>query len=104
MTEKQKRTRTKLISDLQELYRFLVTPEVGVANLMFASDSVVWASWRYTAEEQVATLPHITMLFALSWLVEVDYICFLNEKDIKSELCIATQKVLYLFRRTANRL
>ena len=53
---KQNRTQTKLISDPQDLYRFLATPGVEVVNLMFAIDSVVWASWRYTAEEQAPSL------------------------------------------------
>lgn len=44
-----------MISDPHELYRFLATPGIEVANL-FASDTVVWASWRYTAEEQVPSL------------------------------------------------
>ena len=39
LTEKEKRTHTKLISDPQELYRFLATPGVVVANL-FASESL----------------------------------------------------------------
>jgi len=42
----ENRTQTKLISDPQELYRFLDAPRVEVMNLMFAKDSVVWASWR----------------------------------------------------------
>jgi len=36
--------------------RFLAMPGVEVMNLMFASDSFVWASWRYTAEEQAPRL------------------------------------------------
>ena len=47
-----------MISDPQELYRFLATPGIEVANLMFASDEVVWASWRYIAEEKVPNLRH----------------------------------------------
>jgi len=58
LAERQKRTQTKLISDPQELYRFLATPGVKVVNLMFASDSVVWASWRYTDKEQAPSLRH----------------------------------------------
>ena len=41
-----------------ETYTFLATPGVEVESLLFASDSVVWASWRYTAEEQVPNLRH----------------------------------------------
>ena len=47
-----------MISDPQELYRFLATPGIEVANLMFASDEVVWASWRYISEEKVPKLRH----------------------------------------------
>ena len=42
LTERIDRTRTRMISDPQELYRFLATPVIDVAALMFASDDVVW--------------------------------------------------------------
>jgi hypothetical protein len=58
LTERGDRTQTKLISDPNELYRFLATPGVEVQNLLFASDSVLWAPWRYAAEEQVPSLRH----------------------------------------------
>ena len=44
--ERNDRTRTK-ISDPQELYRFLATPDIEVGNLMFVTDDLVWSSWRY---------------------------------------------------------
>ena len=47
-----------MISDPNVLYRFLATPGVEVENLLFGRDSVVWASWRYTAEVLVPTLRH----------------------------------------------
>ena len=47
-----------MISNLQELYRFLATPGIEVAALMFASDAVVWASSRYIAEKMVPNLRH----------------------------------------------
>jgi hypothetical protein len=47
-----------MISDPHELYRFLSTPGVEVANLLFASDAFVWASWRYTDEENIPSLRH----------------------------------------------
>jgi len=46
--ERNNRNKTKMISDPQELYRFLATPGIEAMNL-FVSDSVVWASWRFTA-------------------------------------------------------
>jgi hypothetical protein len=58
LTERNNRTKSKMITDPCELYRFLVTPGVEVVNLMFASDEVVWVSWRYTSEEKVPALKH----------------------------------------------
>ena len=58
LTEPNDRTRTKNISDQQELYRILATPGNEVATLMFASDEVVLASWRYIAGEKVPNLRH----------------------------------------------
>jgi hypothetical protein len=58
LTERNNRTKTRMISDPEELYRFLSTPGIQVANLLFASDAVVWASWRYIDEENIPSLPH----------------------------------------------
>ena len=44
LTEQNDRTRTKMISDAQEVYRFLATPVIAVATIMFAIDDIVWAS------------------------------------------------------------
>jgi len=56
LTERNNRTKSKMISDPNELYRFLATPGIEVANLMFASHDVVCASWRFMAEEQISSL------------------------------------------------
>jgi hypothetical protein len=45
-------------TDPQELYRFLATPGIEVAALVFASDKVVCASWHFIADEKVPNLPH----------------------------------------------
>jgi hypothetical protein len=58
LTERNKGTRTKMITDPQELYRFLSKPGIEVVALVFASDDVVCASWRYIAEENVPNLRH----------------------------------------------
>jgi hypothetical protein len=47
-----------MISEPNELYRFLATPGIEVASLLFVSDSVVWASWRYMDEEKIPHLKH----------------------------------------------
>jgi hypothetical protein len=44
-----------MISNPQELYRFLTTPGIEVTSLMFARDEV---SWRYSDEEQVTNPKH----------------------------------------------
>ena len=40
------RTRTKIITEPYELYRFLITPVIEVTKLAFASDDLVWLSWK----------------------------------------------------------
>jgi hypothetical protein len=62
LTERNNRTRTKMITDPQELYRFLAKPGIEVAALVFDSDDVVSASWWYIAEEKVPNLRHINEL------------------------------------------
>jgi len=56
LTEKNKRTNSKMNTVPQETYRILVTPGIELANLVFASDDVVWASWRFVAEEEIPSL------------------------------------------------
>ena len=58
LTEANNRPQSQLITDPQELYRLLSTPGIEVTNLLFASDDVVWVSWRYRDEELADTLPH----------------------------------------------
>ena len=57
-TERNDRTRTKIITEPHELYKFLATPVVEVTNLAFPSDDVALLSWKVTAEENVPYLPH----------------------------------------------
>jgi hypothetical protein len=57
-TERNNKTQSKIISDRQELYRFLSTPGIEVTSFLFASDEVVWVSWRYSDEKQVPNLKH----------------------------------------------
>jgi len=47
---------TTVIMEPRELYGFLSTPGVEVMNIAFASDDVVWISWKYGAEEDVPSL------------------------------------------------
>ena len=47
-----------MITYPQELYKFLETPGIEVANLVFVSDDVVCPSRRYIAEEKVQNVRH----------------------------------------------
>jgi hypothetical protein len=58
LTERSNRTKTELISEPKELYKFLSTPGIEVVSVLFASDQVVWASWRYAEDESVPNLCH----------------------------------------------
>jgi len=58
LTERNDRTQTKVISEPKDLYSFLATPGIEVTNLAFASDDVVWISWKHAAEEHVTNLRH----------------------------------------------
>jgi hypothetical protein len=52
LTEKSNRTKTELISEPKWLYKFLSIPGIEVVSLLFASDQVVWVSWRYSTSYQ----------------------------------------------------
>ena len=63
MTEKNHRSKTELISDSQELYRFLATPGMDVVNLLYASHRVVLGAWNYADEERIPNLRHTNDVF-----------------------------------------
>ena len=58
LTERSNRTQTKLIAEPAELYRFLATPGIEVQNALFASDDVVWISWRHSTDGRVPSLSY----------------------------------------------
>ena len=58
LCEKPRKTQKILISDPQELYRFLATPGIEVTNLLFAGDEVMLISWRNAEEAHVPNLRH----------------------------------------------
>lgn len=58
-TQRNNRSKSKLISDPQEICRFLAIPGIEVANLLFANGTILWASWRFSAEEKIANLLHM---------------------------------------------
>ena len=59
LTERNDRTQTRVITEpTKELYNFLSMPGIEVTNLAFASDDVVWISWKHSAEKFVPNLRH----------------------------------------------
>jgi len=58
LTERNNRTKSKMISDPYEMHRFMATLGIEVTNLMFAFDDVVWASWPFIEEEMIPNLRH----------------------------------------------
>ena len=64
LAENPMRTQTLLISDPKDLYRFLATPGIEVAKLLFAGDSECWLSWRHSDETHAPMLRHTNDVLA----------------------------------------
>ena len=58
------RTQTQLISDPQDLYRFMATPGNEVASLLFIGDADYWISWRHANETHAPVLRHTNDVIA----------------------------------------
>jgi hypothetical protein len=58
LTDLSDRTQTVVIADPKGLYAFLTNPGIELRNMAFASDDVVWLSWKYSGEERVQRLRH----------------------------------------------
>jgi len=58
LTERNDRTQTRVVTEPKDLYSFLATPGIEVTSLAFASDDVVWISWKHSVEERVPHLRH----------------------------------------------
>ena len=97
LTERNNRTKSKIISDPHELYRFLATPGIEVLNLVFASDKVVWLSWRFAQYKQVTCLRHTNEVInayvtARAYLKLYSYLDKLLEKALYCD----TDSVIYI--------
>jgi hypothetical protein len=99
LTERNNRTKTKMISDPQELYRFLSTPGIEVANLLFASDAVVSVSWLYIDEENIPSLRHTNEVIGASVTAgaRLHLYSFLDRLQEKAQYC-DTDSVFYVQR------
>ena len=52
------RTQTQLISNPKDLYRFLASPGIEVAKLVFTGKSICWLSWRHSDDAHAPMLRH----------------------------------------------
>jgi hypothetical protein len=96
-TERNNRVRTKMISEPRELYRFLAMPGIEVTSLMFASDDVVWASWRFIAEEKIPSLRHTKDVLGayVTSSARIHLYCYLDRLEEKA-LCCDTDSVFHI--------
>ena len=103
LTERNDRTRTKIITETHELYRFLATPGVEVTNLAFGSDDLVWLSWKVSADENVANLPHTNEVIGayVTAGARIHLYSFLDR--LQENAIYWTPITLYLFSRMVNR-
>ena len=104
LTERNDRTHTKMISDPQELYRFLATPCIEVSALIFASDDVVWASWRYIALEMFPKLRHTNEVIGayVTAGARIHLYFYLGSLQ-KRALCCDTGLVIYIHPTAESR-
>ena len=102
LTDRINRTQTKLISDPEELYRYLATPGIEVVHLVFANDEVVWVSWKFTAEERVPSQRHTNEVIGAYVTTGARIHSYGTSIDCKKRLFIVTQIPLYLSNREMN--
>jgi hypothetical protein len=46
----QNKTQMSLVISAKEFYEPITSPGIGVSNLIFPNEEVVWISWKYTEE------------------------------------------------------
>jgi len=85
------------MTEPKDLYGFLATPGVGVLNLAFASDEVVYISWKYDAEEDVPNLHHTNEVIRayLTTGAKIYFYRFLDRLREKAKYC-ETDSVIYI--------
>jgi hypothetical protein len=102
LIERNNRTKTSMISDHEEWYRFLSTPGIEVANLLFASDAVVWASWRYIEEDKIPSLRHTNEVMGV-FVTAGARLHLYSFLDCRKKPCTATPIVFSTYSQTTNR-
>jgi hypothetical protein len=91
ITERSNRPQTKLISQPQELYKFLSTPGIEVRNLFIANDQVVWIFWRFAENEGLPSLRQPTTSLVHTSQLVGEYIFTVTWTDSKRKLFIVIQ-------------
>jgi len=66
---------TTTVTEPKELYVFLTTPGIEMTNLVFASDDLVWLSWKRGAEEDVVNLRHTHKVIGAYITAVRGYVC-----------------------------
>jgi hypothetical protein len=92
-----------MISDPQELYRFLAMPRIEVENLLFASDKDVWASCRYIHKEKIPSIRHTNeVIKAFVTAGDRQYLTLIST-DCRKKTCSATPIVCSTYSERAKR-
>jgi hypothetical protein len=101
LSERNNRTKTRMISDPRELYRFLSTLGIEVANLLLQA-TPFWASWRYTDAENIPSLRHTNEVIGafVTFGARLHLYSFL---DCRKKPCTATPIVCSTYSVTTNR-
>ena len=80
-----------MISDPEDLYRYLTTPVIEIARLMDASDDEVWAFWRIVAEEDIHNFGHTNEVIG-AYITAGARMHFYSYLDRLKELAIYCEK------------
>jgi len=102
LTERNDMTQAKVIFEPQGLYRFLATPGIEVKNLAFASDDVVWISWRHAAREHVPRLRYTNEVIDAYITAGLGFIYISISTGYKRNRSIATQILSHTFNLEIN--
>ena len=97
LPERNARTRKKMITDLQELYRFLATPGIEVANILFASNDVVLPHRGIPLRRRFLTYITQTRLSVPTSRPGRGFICTVISTRCGRERCIVTPTLFYTY-------
>ena len=102
LKERNDLTLTKIITEPKDLYGFLVTPGVEVMNLAFASDDVLYISWKYGAEEDVPYLRHTKEVMGITSSRVQESFTIATSTGCERTWFIVTRTLSYTFSREVN--